>query len=126
MNISAGIRSSSERPDLSFRAALSEVLASCAKNRRQVAEELSCRIGRKITVCMLNDYTATTKTAARFPAAYIKDLCEITGSDKLLRLLFTTEIRRMVDLGECELQAQRQQRAKSGLVKELLTPDENR
>ena len=75
----------SQESDLAIRRLLSDVMATSKKTRKQISEELSQRTGRAITVSMLNDYTATTKTAARFPAAYVRAFCEVTGNDSLDR-----------------------------------------
>ena len=80
-----------------------------------------------VTEHMLNDFTALSdKAHPRFPAAWVASFCEVTGRDELQRLLFTAEIRSVVLLGECELAAQRQQRTKIGIVKELLTGAKDR
>lgn len=116
----------SRESDLLLRQLLSKCIDSSGKGRAQIARELSEVVGREFNVSQINDYTATTKTAARFPAAYIPAFCEVTGSDALLRFLFTPKIRSLVELGECELEAQRQLRAKGGMVKDLLTESKDR
>jgi hypothetical protein len=115
-----------QESDLALRLLLSSVMSGCSKDRQQIATELSQKTGRAITVSILNDYTATTKASARFPAAYVREFCEVTGNDELLRFLFTSDIRDLVRLGECEREMGRQQRAKAGLVKGLLADVEDR
>ena len=98
-----------EASDLALRSLLSEILDACKKDRKkdrkQIAAELSEKLGRTITVAFLDSYTCRTKTTARFPAAYVRAFCEVTGNDKLLRLLFTPTIESLVKLGECEVAA---------------------
>lgn len=106
-------------PDLAIRTALSKAMAR--GGRKEIAAKLSSRIGRPITVSQLDDYTRTTRAAARFPASYVRAFCDATDSDELLRLLFTTEIQSLVKLGECEREMQRQQRTKRSVVEDLLT-----
>ena len=69
-----------QESDLGFRQLLSKVIAGSTKSREQIASELSQRVGRLVTVPNLNDYTRTTKTSARFPAAYVKAFCEVVGT----------------------------------------------
>src|ERR1035438_1559628 len=85
--VRAAAGSGSGEDDFHLRRLLSDGMAACPKKRQQIAAELSRKIGRDITASMLNDYTATTKTAARFPAAYVRAFCEVTGNDSLQRSL---------------------------------------
>lgn len=64
------------------------------KSRAQVAEELTARVGREISVAMLNEFTrdgtsssAGGKAPKHFPAAFVGPFCEITGDDSLLRVV---------------------------------------
>jgi hypothetical protein len=106
--------------DLAIRRLLSEVMSACAKDRQQVAEELSRNTGRSISVSILNDYTATTKTAARFPAAYVRGFCEITGDDSLQRFLLGPRLLALIEIGEREIEAQQNKSAKDSLMQRLL------
>jgi hypothetical protein len=118
MRLKCGIPS--EESDLTLRALLSDVMASCGKDRKQIASELSQKIGRVITVSILNDYTRTTKIGARFPAAYVRGFCEVTGDDALQRFFLGSHLRAVVELGERELTSQRNRAAKDDLVRKLL------
>lgn len=82
--------------DLALRELLSAVMEACSKreecpkDRKQIAAELSQRVGRidrPITPSILFDYTGRTKTGARFPAAYVKAFCDVTGDDRLQRFI---------------------------------------
>lgn len=55
-----------------------------AKNRHRVAVELSSVLQRPISVAMLNDFTRTGRSGARFPAAWIPAFCAVTGDYSLL------------------------------------------
>lgn len=116
----------SQESDFKLRQLLSASIDASGKDRSQIARELSSLIGREFTVSQINDYTATTKIAARFPASYVAAFCEVTGSDQLIRFLLPPKLRSLIELAECELAAQRQLRAKGGMVKELLTDGKDR
>ena len=113
----------SSEDDLAFRQLLSEVLCDCArrgKPREQIARELGTRVGRSITASILNDYTATTKAGARFPAAYLRGLCETADDDRLLWFLLTPKLRTLAMIGLIETAAYRGAREKQDLLKNLM------
>lgn len=110
-----------EESDLAIRALLSDVMARCGKDRKQIASELSQRTGRTITVSILNDYTRTTKIGARFPAAYVGIFCQITNSDALQCLLLGPTLLALIEIGEKELANQRNRSAKEALMRRLLS-----
>jgi len=98
-------------------------MAAFAKEdaRSQIAEELSRRTGRNITVSILNDYTATTKMTARFPASYVRDFCEITGDDSLQRYLLGARLLDLISVGENELNSQLSRVAKETVLRRLVS-----
>lgn len=68
------------------------------KSRAQVAEELSARTGRQISVAILNEFTrdgtASSEGGKRpkpFPAALVAPFCEVTGDDSLLQAVAGAE-----------------------------------
>ncbi len=115
-----------EGSDLALRRLLSEVMGACGKDRETIAAELSRKTGRPITASILNDYTATTKTAARFPAAYVRGLCEVTGNDSLQRFVLEPRLLALIEIGERELAAQRNRSAKDSIVRQLLTDEDQK
>lgn len=108
--------------DLAFRRLLSDVLSGCKKSREEIASELSIRVGRPITVSILNDYTATTKTAARFPAAYIADICEVTKNDELRLFGLDQRHRDLIAIGEAEVSLTQTIAAKRAVAARLIPP----
>ncbi len=74
------------------------------------------KVGRNITASMLNDYTANTKNTARFPAAYVRGFCEVTGDDSLQRLLLGDRLRDLAEIGELEVSARKNRSVKEALV----------
>jgi hypothetical protein len=96
---SAGTPSLSDL-DLAFRTLLSDVLSG--KDRNQIAAEMTKRLGLRenpINRSKLNDFTATTKAGARFPAIYVPALCEAAGDDRLRYFLQTPRVQLLVDIG---------------------------
>jgi hypothetical protein len=122
MDSFAGIQSGES--DLKIRQLLSDIMAACSKDRQQIAIGLSRRTGRAITVSMLNDYTATTKTAARFPASYVQDFCEVTNDDRLQRFLLGPRLLALIELGERELASQQNISAKDSITRRLLVGED--
>lgn len=51
--------------------------------REQIAPALSERVGIRITVGMLNDYTATSKVHTRLPVTFLDALCEVLRDSSL-------------------------------------------
>ena len=112
--------SDDQRADYLLRMLLSEVMSRCTKDlkkdRRQIAIELSAKVGRTITVSTLNCYTCATKNTARFPAAYVRGFCEVTGDDSLQRFLLGDRLRDLVEIGELEIAARKNRSTKETLV----------
>ncbi len=103
--------------DRRFRQLLSLVMSESVLDRQQVADQLTARLQRRITVSIMNDYTTTTRTTARFPAAYVPALCEVVQDDRLRQFLLDPECQSLIELGKHVADAERQRR---GLVKAVL------
>jgi len=86
--------------DLALRSLLSKLIRSCSKTRAQIAQELSDLTGQRITVHMLNDFTAESKGNARFPAAFIRPLCEILDSDEIVLAITRPRLRKQIEFSE--------------------------
>lgn len=116
----------SDAQDRKVRDVLKRAIAVSGKSRPQIAEELTARLQRRpsVTHHMLNDFIGLSdeKWTARFPAAWVPAFCEVTGSEELLFMLLTPRIRALMELGECELAENRQQREKSKIMRSLLPP----
>ncbi len=107
-------------PDSELRRLVTEMIRRCPKKRLQIAEELSAKLGHRVTEHMLNDFTSEGKKPARFPAYFIAPLCEIVGNDELQRFVMSERLRKLVDFAEREVAAQREQRDRDALRDELL------
>lgn len=90
--------------DDSLRTLITSVIKRSPKKRPQIAQEMSLHAGRAISKGMIDDWTANSKKRARFPAALIESFCEVTGDDRLIRLLMNHELREKVELAESLLQ----------------------
>jgi hypothetical protein len=90
-----------------LRAVLVRSIRQSNKSREQIAEEMSYLVGRKITVRMLNAFTAESKEDNRWHAELDRAFCYVTGSDELLRCradlagltLITKEEAEILELG---------------------------
>jgi len=101
-------------------------MEKCPKSRQQIADELSVRSGRTVSLSILNDYTATTKSGARFPAVYLCGFCEATGDDSPLRFLLTPRLLALVELGESVLAGEKGRREREKLLRGLLEAEMDR
>jgi hypothetical protein len=86
--------------DTALRQLLSQAIRSCPLSRVQICEALTRRLGVKVKPFMLDSYTAESKKPARFPAAWVPALCEVTGNNELQRRLLSAGDRQFLDLGE--------------------------
>lgn len=86
--------------ETALRNLLSRIIRQCPKNRTQIAEELTALTGRRVTVHMLNDFTAESKKGSRFPASLVTPFCEVVGSDELQRHILSPRLRNFLTLGE--------------------------
>lgn len=88
-------------PDRELRKCIAEVIKKCGKSRAQIADGMSELLRPvNITQHMLNDFVALSKNGSRFPAAWVPSFCEVTGSDRLQRMLLSEELRSCLELGE--------------------------
>jgi hypothetical protein len=91
-------------------------------SRDQVADRMTQKLGRPVTVVMLADYTAERKTAARFPGAWIAVFCDVVGDDSLQRLVLSPRLRKLLELAERDLAALDDEIKREQLRDELLDP----
>lgn len=73
--------------DVELRAALSDALKLCPKDRFRVAAEMSRLLGREVSKFMLDAYTAESRDAYNFPLNYAPALEVATSSFALTELL---------------------------------------
>ena len=73
--------------DAMVRAILTDTIKHCPKKRLQIAEELGAAVNRQITEAMLNSFTAESKENHRWPLAWTRAFCQVTGDWRLLRAL---------------------------------------
>lgn len=66
--------------------AMSDDIADCQLSREQIAEQLSAITGVRVSVAMINDYAAQTKTH-KFPLAWIPGWCSIVRSQRLFSIV---------------------------------------
>jgi hypothetical protein len=86
--------------DSLIRDTLRQLLHIPTKSRQNVADELSQRLGRKISVHILHKWVSDGKQVWRLPADVVPALCEILGDDTLQRLLLNAPMKEALELGE--------------------------
>jgi len=106
--------------DSELRRLITDIIRRSPKKRLQVAEELSNRLGLRVTEGMLNDYTSESKKAVRFPLAFSAALCEVLDDDAIGILGVRPRTRRLIEFAERELAGFRNQRERETLREELL------
>ena len=89
--------------DSALRNLVTQAIRGCPKSREQVADELSIRLGQRVSIHMLNDFSSQAKKSARFPGSFIEPFCAIAGDDRLQRLVMGPRLRRLVEFAEHEL-----------------------
>ncbi len=103
-----------------FRRILGDVFSDFHGTRLQLAELLSARADRGISRSMLDAYSSPASETARFPAALILPLAEITGDDRLQRFVMGPRLRQLVEFAERELWGLRDAREREALRETLL------
>lgn len=86
--------------DSALRQLITEIIRHCPKKREQIAEELSLRVGQRITVHMLNAFTSDSNKWSRFPAVWLEAFSEIVGDDRLERYVISKRNRDVLEFGE--------------------------
>jgi hypothetical protein len=69
---------------------------------------------------MLNDWTSEAKKPARFPASFVQAFCETTGDDRLARHVVSPRLRCLIELGEREVAATKDERDRQHMRARLL------
>lgn len=114
--------------DAMIRATLTDAIKRCPKKREQIAEEMTACVGREITAAMLNSFTAESHESHRWPAAWTRAFCQITGDWRLLRcaveragfLVITQSQARLLKLAEEYMQKETAVRRLSVLTEQML------
>ena len=90
--------------DKALRLLLARVISSSPRSREQIADELSERLGHRVTKYMLDGFTSEGKGKPRFPAAWVQAFCQVVADDRLQRFIMGQRLRDLVRLGEVELE----------------------
>jgi hypothetical protein len=93
--------------DLAVRQLLSLIIGACSKSRAQIAESMSEILGFKVTVSMLNLWTAPSRQDSRFPCCLVSAFCEATGDDRLRRFLLGPQLCGLLEVGESVVKVSR-------------------
>src|ERR1017187_9105502 len=99
--------------DKNIRKLLTQAIASFRKGspekkRAEIASKMTTLLGCRVTRFMLNDYSrAITDPGriSRFPAAFVRVFCEVTGDREFARFLLPAEWRDALFIGERVIEA---------------------
>ncbi len=109
-------------PDAALRQLLSDAIKRSGKSRPQIAEEMARVLSVRVTEAMLNDFTSPRKSAARFPAAFVRAFCEAVGSNRLQRLLLDEQSLQLIEVGEHVVGCRRTLERAQELVEQISAP----
>lgn len=101
------VAENADKRDHAIRSLVARVIHESSKSRAQIVEEMSALLGQRISIFMLNDFSAGSKKQVRFPLAYVEAFCRVVGDDRLRRLALDDRMNRLLDLGERVLAASR-------------------
>jgi hypothetical protein len=68
--------------------------------RKEICVLFAQRFGLRVTVSMLNDWTAASKAHTSFPVKLVDNFCEIVSDDSLQRFAAGKRLAKMIRLGE--------------------------
>ena len=86
--------------DLTLRASLKLAIHILGLEREQLARELTKRVDRKISLAMIDAWTANSKQDWHIPADCIPALCKILQDETLQRQLLSPTQLRDLEIGE--------------------------
>jgi hypothetical protein len=88
---------------LAIKRAAANDVRECRRSRAQIADELSSRTGRSISVAQIDAYLAETKSGHRFPCDLLPAWVQVTGSRRVLDILCAAAGYCLADQTEREL-----------------------
>jgi hypothetical protein len=107
--------------DNELREAITRAMKRSPLKREAIAEEMTTRLGIRVTLAMLNDYTSQNRKAVRFPLLFSAALCDILDDDSIGLSGVRPRIRSLVEFAERTLAGERGQRELEALRERLLT-----
>ena len=97
-------RNLAAEPVKAIRRLVDAAILCSGMSRDQIADELTKQVGEPVTSMMLFGWTSESKKRIRFPAGFVLAFCEITGDDQLQRFVMGPRLRRLLSLGEAEVE----------------------
>jgi len=91
--------------DAALRETLRQAIGSYKDSRGHLCDKLSDRVGRVVTVGMLENWISESKWKWHLPADCVPALCDILGTDTLQRQLLSERSRELIAIGETVTQA---------------------
>jgi hypothetical protein len=106
--------------DRALRKLIADAIRRSPLKRLAIAEELTAKLGIRVTEHMLNDFTSENKKGVRFPLLFSEALCEILDDDSIGLFAVRPRIRRLVEFAERKLSGDKAQREIEELQESLL------
>jgi hypothetical protein len=67
-------------------------------------------LGRRVSVAMLNDFSAPSKKTMKFPAAWVPVFCQVIGNDEPQRYIIGAQLLKKVEFAEQRFTAESKRR----------------
>lgn len=106
--------------DRHLRGLITDAIRRSPLKRAAIAEELTAKLGFRVTEHMLNDFTSENRKSVRFPLLFSSALCEILNDDSIGLWALRPQIRRLVEFAEKHLAALRDKQELDSLRDQLL------
>jgi len=70
--------------DSMVRGIITDAIKRCGKSREQIADEMSDALALPVTARMIASFTAESKELHRWPGAWDRAFCQVTGDERLM------------------------------------------
>jgi hypothetical protein len=94
-------------------AIITRAIKRSGMRREEIVSAFFARFGIRITVSMLNDYSAASKKHTRFPLSFVQAFCEITGDDSLRKFAAGVRIAKAAAAFDSVAEALKDRKSKS-------------
>lgn len=113
--------------ELMVRSVLTASIKHSGKSREQIADEMSELLGITVTARMITAFTAESKELHRWPGAWDRAFCYVTGDKRLLLCrvqadglrVITQEEEKLLDLGRQYLRRKQAEKSISAIEQEF-------
>jgi hypothetical protein len=89
--------------DSLVRGIITDTIKRCGKSREEIAEQMEALLAVQITARMIASFTAESKELHRWPGAWDRAFCKVTGDFRLLRCRVELAGYHVIDGAEADL-----------------------